>query len=498
MLASAALSVAACFPEGKSKNNAAQASLTDAGKTNRSGKRDPLQETATGSEQLLSGSAKAPTGSIPNQRGQLIAATSTQTAQAELAPLNEKINDTPAPVALSRFFKTLGAFVKDKNGKQITILHFGDAHIAADRFSGDLREEFQARFGNAGRGMLMPGLYMARGVKFEQGGKWQTQLSTENQPGPYGITGAKVTAKDQDAWLRLTSTERFGWTEVTISSGRGTGSALIGVDGDIKPYSADDAIGWKTIRLNRQGQELFVKPSGDGPVTVYSFAVGTDQPGIRYVSFGLPGATAATPLLWDGPYLAADMKRLSPDLIVLSYGTEEALNDELDAADYEARVMATLARLRQIAPQASFMIIGPPDIARLPSFAAGLGRMSDVCRALGVAERQNYARWMRRHDARLAHWHSPLSLEPVRTVLRRVAAANQAFFWDWSKPMGGPCGIHAWVHTDPPLAAANHIYLTDEGSKRAAKVLFRELMAAFDSFERADAGPTLAAGARAK
>jgi hypothetical protein len=47
--------------------------------------------------------------------------------------------------------------------------------------------------------------------------------------------------------------------------------------------------------------------------------------------------------------------------------------------------------------------------------------------------------------------------------------------------MGGPCGIHAWVHSKPALAAKDHIHLTEEGSKRTARLLFREMMMAYDT-----------------
>lgn len=405
-------------------------------------------------------------------------------ADAKLREVQEKINDLPASATLGNFFKALGV-LKTNSSKQVTILHLGDTHIAADRFSGDLREEFQNRFGNAGRGMLMPGLYMARGIRFDQGGKWQASLSTEGGEGPYSLTGATLTTTSGNAWLRFTMTDRpFNWCEVTFSSGRGSGTVFVGVDGDMHPITTTGPQTWKTIQVPKEGRELLLKPKGDGPVTLHSFVVGNGGPGIRYVSLGLPGATADAPLLWDEQQLTVDLKRLSPDLVILAYGTEEALNDNLDIAKYETRVGATLARLKQILPATSFLILGPPDIARRPSFAAKFGQMSDVCKALGVKERLRYATWMRQHDSRLAHWHPPLNLDTVRAVLRRAAVENQAFFWDWSKPMGGTCGIHAWVHSDPPLAAANHLYLNEEGSKQSAKMLFRELMTAFDAFER--------------
>ena len=40
----------------------------------------------------------------------------------------------------------------------VVILQIGDSHTANDSFSGRMRELFQARFGDAGRGVLPPGV----------------------------------------------------------------------------------------------------------------------------------------------------------------------------------------------------------------------------------------------------------------------------------------------------------------------------------------------------
>ena len=402
------------------------------------------------------------------------------------AQIAEVVDDTPASVALSSFFKALSTLEHDRE-RIITVLHLGDSHIAADRFSGDMREQFQSRFGSAGRGMMMPGLYLARGVKFDQGGEWEAALSTGAVPGPYGLTGAKITAQTRDAWLRLTTTDRpFTWTEITLQTGPNQGSAVVALDGETKLIPAGaSSPSWKTIRLERQAHEIVIRPKGDGPVTVHAVAIGEQKPGVRYVSLGVPGATAMTPLSWNAGQITHDLQRLAPDLIILGYGTEESFDDTLSLRDYEVRATRMLGVLRQTAPQASLLVIGPPDIARLPNFAAGASRTaSDVCRALSPQERATYDQRVRASDPRLARWHPPLRLDEVRQALRRAAAANQAYFWDWSKIMGGTCGIHAWVHSEPPLAANDHIHLTEEGSKRSARLLFRELMTGYDAYDR--------------
>lgn len=493
VLGAIGLILAGCIPESQSENHTGDG-RGDAGKgsgravaVNRSSKGDAGRLSRDGNPSVAANASRRDI--VRNQEGVIFTAGTTSFSNddgAEPIPSIEDIPEVPANVALSRFFSALAGLEKQSDNRAVTILHIGDSHIAADRFSGNLREQFQSRFGDAGRGMLTPGLYLARGVKFDRGGKWKVALSTARADGPFGVTGAKLTAGKRDAWLRLTTRdEPFSWCEITLDSGPDNGTALISLDGEVKEAPTHDvAQGWRNFRLDQGARELIVRPKGDGPVSIHSIAVGKDKPGVRYVNLGLPGATALTPLSWDAKYLGSDIKRLSPDLIVFAYGTNESLADKISLNEYEAKASAAIARLRRAAPKASLLVVGPPDIAQMPKFAARSGQASNACRALSAAERTNYMKRLKANDPRLSRWFPPVNLAAIRATLRRLAAAHNALFWDWSKLMGGPCGIHAWVHSDPPLAAKDHIHLTEEGSQRSARRLFRELMTAYDSATR--------------
>lgn len=478
ILASAGLLwLAGCMPESNNKTRAGETRV----EVNRAGKKDPLPR-ALAAADLKQGAGK--TGRPAKEAAPQLAAMVLEKPGEERYALSASSSGpAPAKVALGGFYEALGALEKQRQGA-VTILHLGDSHISADRFTGDLREQFQSRFGNAGRGLVMPGLFLARGVKSDQGGEWRMSSSAEGKPGPYGITGIKISAKASDAWLRWTSLDGgFDWAEVTLETGKASGSAMISVDGDSKLLpSGSDVKSWKTLRLNKKGRELLIRPKGDGEITLLSLAFGNEKPGVRYINLGLPGATAATPDKWEQSFAAADLKRLAPSLIILGYGTREGFDDELNIGVYEQRLAALMARLKAAAPDASFLIIGPPDAARMPAFASGSA--AHPCRALSAQEASSYSKSWRAGDPRLARWHAPPKLQEVRATLGRAAAAHQAYFWDWSKFMGGPCSIHAWLHAAPPLASADHIHLTAEGSKRSARALFLELMSAYDSFER--------------
>jgi hypothetical protein len=391
----------------------------------------------------------------------------------------------PAARSLSNFYAALAAVGSGRRQQPVTVVHFGDDRIANDRFAGSLRDLLNGRFGAAGRGLMLPGLYPLRGMQSERSGQWTLESAAAGAPGPFGITAVRMTSKAADAWLRFTSSGApFDWAEVTFLTGPGMGTVLVGLDGNGKAVPTHAlATNQTSIRIASPAREIMIRPKGDGPVSVLSVATGSNGRGIAYSNLGLPGATAWTPGKWTPDFAANELRKLNPDLILLEYGTREAFDDALELRRYEMHLRLVIDQIKVWAPQASILIVGPPDAARLPSFAGSAG--AQVCRSLNAQEIAAYGQMMEQTDERLARWHAPPRYEAVRLSLRRAAAASGAYFWDWAKYMGGHCSIHAWASFTPPLAAPDHTTLTEAGDERSARALFAEIMAGYDGYQRA-------------
>lgn len=95
--------------------------------------------------------------------------------------------------ALYGFFDKLAALERG-DSLQLNIVHIGDSHIQADLLTAALREKFQLRFGNAGRGLVFP--YRAAGTNGPSDytaitdASWQSHRNI-HAPGPpfVGISG---------------------------------------------------------------------------------------------------------------------------------------------------------------------------------------------------------------------------------------------------------------------------------------------------------------------
>lgn len=416
-----------------------------------------------------------------------------QRAEKNLDTALPLIKDASRKVALKQFYKALQALQDGRRQRPVTVLHLGNDRIARDRFSGDLRELMQQRFGNAGRGMTMPGqifpFFRARDVRFKQEGVWRIRTVTDPQSHHgFGITGASLSSSDPEARLVLESahTDPFSWVEVAFLAGPKKGTAVLSMEKNgqiLKDQVLTTATkpSIKRIRISGQARALTLQPLGDQEVTVLSWRTGADTQGLKYINLGLPQSGLYNLEVLDAHFVKSDLEVLKPDLIVLSYGTVEALRYPFDSAAYEMRAHDILRILQTLAPQASLIVTGPPDMSHIPHFG-GRTVSAKPCVALNAYERQNYRHLLSRRDQRLARWYPPVSLRYVRHALRSAAARTKAYFWDWSSVMGGACGIHAWVHARPKLAVDDHIRLTDEGARRSAEAFYTDIMTGFESF----------------
>src|SRR5258708_25050417 len=86
--------------------------------------------------------------------------------------------------------------------------------------------------------------------------------------------------------------------------------------------------------------------------------------GVLVDALGINGAQVFTPLHWSEEHFAQQLRRRAPDLVVLAYGTNEALESNLEMTDYERALVDLLGRIARAVPSASCLLLGPPDLAR--------------------------------------------------------------------------------------------------------------------------------------
>ncbi|HEY8429138.1 MAG TPA: GDSL-type esterase/lipase family protein [Sandaracinaceae bacterium] len=369
--------------------------------------------------------------------------------------------------------------IEDPSGRALAALHsalrraergehtarlafYGGSHMAGDTFTGRVRERLQARFGDAGQGFvpLVPVVldHWAWGVVIDPAEGFEvTQVGRKHADvARYGLIGVQFVAEERDAFAAVTSAPwrngRFA-SRITLFYDRrpGGGTFDVFLDGarreSIAAAAPEPEAATRTYRVSDGPHRLEVRARGDGPVALYGVAFERDRPGVVVDNLGLVGAKARHQLYWDADQWRAFFVSRRPDLVALAYGNNELDDTHLSLAQHEAHLRAVLRRLREAAPDASCLLIGPTD------------------------------RPLRRADGAIVD--RPL-VEDMTAMHRRVAFDEGCAFFDTLAFMGGLGAGRRWLAADPPLLRDDLMHLTHDAYLRWADVVTDGLLAGLD------------------
>ncbi len=126
-------------------------------------------------------------------------------------------------------------------------------------------------------------------------------------------------------------------------------------------------------------RDISITTTGRGPVTVASVAIYNKQSGLTFNSIGYPGAQASFVNKFNNKLLANDLIRINPQIVILSFGTNEASNESLDLNNYRNSYERILDKIKTTLPEATVVVIGPPDFAELPAACRKSGAAPATC-----------------------------------------------------------------------------------------------------------------------
>jgi lysophospholipase L1-like esterase len=382
-----------------------------------------------------------------------------------------------SPVALAPFFAALAALEERQTQDTVRLLQLGDSHTANDSLSGRLRDRFQARFGDAGRGWLPAGIpfkyYRPHQASVSETG-WRHFKPSDHQPGlAFGLDASDAQSEPPEASMAIESTDPVGFNRVAVEYlTQPQGSAFtVQVDGGapirVSTAAAQPAIARFELPLGHPARRVELRVAERPPIDLLGWAVERHGPGIIYENHGTIGATVDILGRMTPEAVSYELAERRPALIIVAFGTNEGFDDTLDLDRYTQRFRSAIAELQRRAPQAPVLVIGTPDGNRV---------------ARGCAPTRCGS------DAGECTWAEPPKLGGVRDVQRRVARDAGWAYWDWFAAMGGTCSIDRMAGADPALATPDHVHLTKAGYEGIADTLFGDLMNAYSDWKAR--GPT--------
>jgi lysophospholipase L1-like esterase len=437
------------------------------------------------------GSAEAPAGEVPAPPA------------PEEPPRSAGFLDAP-PGALDPLFRALDAAERRDPAGRALLLFFGDSHTSGDSMTSRLRVTWQARFGDAGRGLVAAGRptarhYYQRDVRYGASGSWRSAIGGSKDPEPFGIAGLRIYGDKKGAQL---------WVETCAECRAGTQVSQFEIlyhaapDRGLLRYRVDDGpwqqLSAKTAAIEPPHPARHVIPVPDGPhrltlehggggvIDLYGVAMERRGPGVIVDSLGVVGRRLGNLRSWDWSIIGDQLSTRDPRLVVLQYGTNEADDALLDLDALARYYDDTILRIRAAAPTASILILGPPDVG-VREAGASCDRMKA---RVGI-------------DAGIAgiipecQWRTPGILREIISVEHAAAVRNRVAFFDTFAAMGGADHMDGWYSNEPKLAYKDRVHFTDLGYQLWADELSSALLAAYAAWRHTTGQPPLAApGAR--
>jgi LysM repeat protein len=259
------------------------------------------------------------------------------------------------------------------NKRPIKIVHLGDSHIQIGHFSSQIRALLNSVGKLKGTGITFP-YSLAKSVdgalyKSKAAGQWIGDNILSSKPKlELGVTGYSIKTLDSSATISFQLKDALqDFTEVKIWFSADSLSYQPDLGSDFywkETVKGEAKLGYaRFIRKNRSSTILLKLIKPDSIAREFQFhglEFISSNSGLEYHSLGVVGAQF-THLIQHAKLWKEQVKLLNPDLVIFSYGTNEAYNGNFDAMAYAKQVNRFFDELRFLMPSVAIVVTSPPD-----------------------------------------------------------------------------------------------------------------------------------------
>ncbi|MBL0742839.1 GDSL-type esterase/lipase family protein [Chryseolinea lacunae] len=359
---------------------------------------------------------------------------------------------------LEPFFEALVQLKTTGRGK-INIIHLGDSHIQADFLTDVVRRNFQRDFGNAGRGLIVPG----RVAGTNEPNNFRTSVTTPwkskraiypEQPMPIGIGGITISTDETETRLSIkvdNTLNDYSFNSVSLFfqkdpssysfSVKDTQGQELGISG---PYEVGTTH-FSRIEFQNCVDQVFIQPvkSNDDQrqATLYGISLENGNDGVLYHAIGVNGAKYKH--YNAAKYFVKQTPALAPNLFIISLGTNESADYPYLDPTFTYHLEKLVQSLKEENPQAKFILVTPPEAFR-------------------KKVKPNPA------------------IEKIRQQIIQYAVENGFAFWDMYKVVGGKQAATAWRAQG--LLRPDGIHFTKEGYEYQGNLIYEAFIKTYNRY----------------
>ena len=332
------------------------------------------------------------------------------------------------------------------------IVHIGDSHIQAGHFSEALRSAIQLHYGNGGRGCIAP-----------------LRLTGTNQPADYSITSpqrvalkGRITARNrsnlnlgltgiatmfstQKASLEISvnhADDRFSSISILHASGKGYSQASI----EGKIMQADCPSKYMSTFLLNHSEDFISLRNIDATSEFWGVFLSNSQNGAIVSSIGNNSACYSHYNQISG--FAEQMACLSPQLVIISLGTNEAFG-RFSESEITSQIHSLVSRLQGAMPQVHILLTTPMECDRRRS--------------------------SRRRRRRRTSFSTNDNCQLVRNVIIKYGKEHNVPVWDLYAVAGGNGSAAKWVQNGL-LSSRDHVHCSSRGYTLQGELLSEALI----------------------
>lgn len=371
------------------------------------------------------------------------------------------------PTELLAFFQALDSV---QEGKMLRIAHYGDSQIEGDRVTAHLRNLFQSNFGGRGTGFIPfadPASVWAYARRGSENWKRHSVFQNKLASGLYGISGAafrfvRVEMKDSvapdsfrikvidgsRANLNFQMVHGSSFEKVRLAYAAPTvpvKMTIISGDTSKNSINLSGTERWneQTLPLPAGNKEFKLEFESDNSPVFYGIYADNEK-GVQVDNYAIRGHTGDGLLQIPQDILSGQAVNQNIKLFIFQFGNNAIpFLDSIGECKYFEQVYYRIfSRFRQLAPQASVLVIGVGDM-------------------------------LTRVQGQEVTW--PL-LKEFRDAQKRAALRAGCAFWDLFEAMGGERSLLAW-HEKKLAAKDGH--LSPGGQELIAAKIHEDLMAAY-------------------
>jgi lysophospholipase L1-like esterase len=393
---------------------------------------------------------------------------------------------------LNKFFMAL----REQSSTQlIRVLHYGDSQIEGDRISSYLRNRLQQRFGGCGVGLvpLLDVVGSRMSIAQYSDPEWQKLFAYSNgfkktQVDSYGVMGAAFrysapaksvkesyfamkidTIRDTSQHAIYVPRKRPGvlvsYAELRRGYPRDKQAQVIKLlyrnpeapfqvafqenFDSLQQVRIDTSSQFKvyTHRLRKDFDKLTLTFNGSPGPELYAASFDCDK-GVAVDNIPFRGSSGTDFTRMNAEVLGTQIKALNVRMVILQFGVNIVPYVQKDYSYYEQALYRQLKLFKELAPEASILVIGVSDMSR--------------------REGGSYVSYP--------------NIEAIRDAQRKAAFRAGCAFWDTFVAMGGKNSMPSWAFAKPALAKQDFIHFTPKGAMIISEMLYKALINEYEKY----------------